>query len=222
MLVEEAVQDPLRLNLDPLQSNRRIPPALQLEDPFFSPTEETNPRNYPSGPRYGDGGPPGTYGSTQARQSSASLISPMDSDKEGGEDDQARLTSNMSDMGTSESWPEDSSVDAERTGGLTPRARRRTMRYSTSPSPLKKTGSTFVSMSRSLRRVSLRVVNIAGTAQDDSIRLPDDSRDQKEEDWKDEELPDIGKDMPIRGRTLGFLGPQSRVRLTLYHILIHP
>ena len=42
VLVEDASQDPLRLNLDPLQSNRRIPPALQPDDPFFSP-EETNP-----------------------------------------------------------------------------------------------------------------------------------------------------------------------------------
>jgi hypothetical protein len=77
-------------------------------------------------------------------------------------------------------------------------------------------------MSRNLRRVSLRVVNLAGAGQDDAIRLPDDNDDQKDEDWIDEELPDLRMAMPIRGRTLGFLGPQSRVRLTFYHILIHP
>jgi hypothetical protein len=47
----------------------------------------------------------------------SSLISPGDSDRESRDDDEARLTGNMSAMGTSESWPEDSSTDAERAGG---------------------------------------------------------------------------------------------------------
>lgn len=216
----EAGQDPLHLNMDPdlSNSNRRVLPKLPLDDPFFSPTEETKPRSYSIGSRYGDGIRPG-YGTTQSGQSSASLIG--DSDRESRDDDEARLTGNVPGMEGSSSWPEDAGTDAERIGGLTPRSRRRTVRYSVSPSPLRKTGSTFANISRSIRRVSLRVVNLTGTAQDESIRLPDGDDDQKGEDWKGEELPDLGRDIPIRGRTLGFLGPQSRVRLKLYHILVH-
>lgn len=217
----EAGQDPLRLNMDlgPSNSNRHIPPGLSLDDPFFSPTEETKPRSYSLGSRYGGGGRPG-YGTTQSGQSYVSLIG--DSDRESRDDDEARLTGNVPGMGENGSWPEDADTDAERVGGLTPRARRRTVRYSASPSPLKKTGSTIANISRGIRRASLRVVNLTGTGQDEAIRLPDDDENPKKEDWKDEELPDLRKELPIRGRTLGFLGPQSRVRLKLYHFLVHP
>lgn len=164
-------------------------------------------------------------------QSSASLIS-RDSESI-KDDDQARLTTNIS---HSAGWEGDmnASHDAERTGGTTAR-RRTTLRYSASPSPLKKTGTAFRNMSRSLRRVSLRVVNIGGQGMDDSIRLPDgrddddetvkgDDREDKEdrEEEEEEEMPDLRKELPIRGRTMGIFGPQSRVRLALYNFLVHP
>lgn len=160
-----------------------------------------------------------TYRNSQAGQSSASLISSRGGeDSEGSrDDDEARLTSNAS--GTA-GWPEDLSVDTERTGGLTPRTRQRTVRYSTSPSPLKRTGSAFKNMSKGIRRVSLRVVNLAGA--DDSVRLKDEEDERKAGDDKEEDLPDLRKDLPIRGRTLGFFGPQSRIRLGLFHFLVHP
>jgi hypothetical protein len=139
------------------------------------------------------------------------------------EDDEAGLTSNMGPAGLNAGWQEEmsSSTDAERIAGLTPKSRR-TLRYSASPSPLKKTGTAFRTVSKNLRRVSLRGVNLAGAGLEDSIRLPDDDDDRKVEDDKEEELPDLSKDMPIRGRTLGCFGPHSRVRLALFNFLVHP
>ena len=196
-------------------ANRRTPPELVWDDPFNSPTEDTSLRGYP---------PPlivPRRGSTCASQSSASLIS--------GDDDEARLTANVSSMGRNREWEGeenlDLSADTERTAPSSAFARRkRTVRYSPSPSPLKKTESAFVNVSRSLRRASLRVVNLAGVRLEDSIRLPDDDEDVGDESWKDGDgdvMKDMGKDMPIRGRTLGVFGPQSRVRLLLYRFLMH-
>jgi hypothetical protein len=77
-------------------------------------------------------------------------------------------------------------------------------------------------VSRNIRRVSLRVVNLAGAGLEDSIRLPDDEDELKVDDDKEEELPDLSRDMPIRGRTLGCFGPQSRIRLALFNFLVYP
>ena len=224
----DAGQDPLRLPMDnnvPPPLGRPAPPELILDDPFFSPVDDTHPprNNYGfsgSNPQYG--ARENTYRTAQAGQSSASLIS-RDSETEGSrDDDEARLTSNMGSAGHGSRWPQDLSTtaDMERAGGLTPRSRQRTLRYSASPSPLKKTESALRSVSRNIRRVSLRVVNLAGTGLEDSVRLPDD--DDVKMDGKEEELPDLSRDMPIRGRTLGCFGPQSRVRLALYNFLVHP
>lgn len=200
-------------------ANRRTPPGLILEDPFYSPTEDTNLREYPPPPPIGPRG-----GSAYASQSSASLISGSSGNRD---DDEERLTVNVFGMGSSREWDGeedlDLNADTERTvpsSALT--RRKRTIRYSTSPSPLKKTESAFVNVSRSLRRASLRVVNFAGAGLEDSIRLPDDDELVGDEGWKDGDvISDMGKDMPIRGRTLGIFGPQSRVRLFLYRFLMH-
>ena len=62
-------------------------------------------------------------------------------------------------------------------GDTTPRTRRRLeQRYSANltPSPVRRSGaSPSKRLSRSLRRVSWRVVNFAGAGLDDHIRLPD-------------------------------------------------
>lgn len=227
----DAGQDPLNFqssmathSASRSNANRRTPPGLVLDDPFYSPTEETHSRGYPPPPI----GPRG--GNTYASQSSASLISGSSGNRD---DDEARLTANISGMGRRSSdgdgeWGGeeelDPSTDTERTAPSSAH-RKRTIRYSMSPSPLKKTGSAFVNVSRSLRRASLRVVNLAGSGLEDSIRLPDDDEHVGDESWKEDDgdvMPDMRRDMPIRGQTLGIFGPQSRVRLLLYRFLMHP
>ena len=85
------------------------------------------------------------------------------------------------------------------------------------------------SVSRNPRHVSLRVVNLAHMGLDEQskpIRLPDvedgmrsDSHMDEVEDGDEEELPDLAERLPIRGRTLGFLGSISRVWMFLYRFL---
>jgi hypothetical protein len=157
-----------------------------------------------------------------------------DSETEGSrDDDEARLTSHMGSAGHvrggGSAWREEdiSADDAERTGDLsTPKShsRSRTIRYSATPSPLRKTESAFRNVSRGLRRVSVRVVNLAGAGLEDSagVRLPDDDDDEYNSGEEEEELPDLSREMPIRGRTLGVFGPRSRVRLALFNFLVKP
>ncbi|KAI6144232.1 Ion transport protein-domain-containing protein [Pisolithus tinctorius] len=80
----------------------------------------------------------------------------------------------------------------------------------------------------------MRVANIR--AQDASIRLPDDNEEeQEEEDWTPDDKPFDGggqrhqsealethETLPLRGNTLGFLGPTNSFRLRLYLMLSHP
>ena len=85
-----------------------------------------------------------------------------------------------------------------------------------------------MSVSRNLRRASLRVVNFGGYGLEDHVRLDDvDERDVKNRDEdeipdEDEVLPDLSRALPIRGRTLGCLGPRSKVRLAMYKFLTYP
>ncbi|KAJ3901512.1 Ion transport protein-domain-containing protein [Lentinula edodes] len=99
-----------------------------------------------------------------------------------------------------ERWREEfGETDMERTAGaLSPRAKRRTVRYNTSPSPLKKTGSALKTVSKSLRRASLRVVNFGNSALETQVRLPDDDSEKNEETADDELLPDFSARLPIR------------------------
>ena len=141
------------------------------------------------------------------------------------DDDEAHLTANMSRQGAGSEWGMSDSVDPERSGASSASRgmRRRTVRYSTSP--LKKTGTTLKTVSRNLRRASLRVVNFGGYGLEDHVLLEDvDERREKDEDMaeEDEVLPDLSKALPIRGRTLGCLGPRSRVRLAMYRFLTYP
>ncbi|KAJ7661709.1 Ion transport protein-domain-containing protein [Mycena rosella] len=90
--------------------------------------------------------------------------------------------------------------------------RRRTLRYSTSPSPLKKTSTAIKHVSQNLRRHRTRV-NMASVGLE---RLPDDKKDD------DDHLPDLAQTLPIRGRTLGFLGPTNPLRLICFNFLVYP
>ncbi|KAI0791303.1 Ion transport protein-domain-containing protein [Abortiporus biennis] len=235
----DADQDPLRCgdiassssstivsDADPITST---PPRLVnnsswglTEDPFFSsmddiaaqddfvhrtPSRSVRTAGYTSQP-----GP-----------SSASLIN---SEMEiHNEDDEAHLTSNMSRPSTRAGWHE---VDEEPANSNTPRNRRR-VAYSASPSPLKKTKTQLAAVSRNLRRVSLRVVNLAGMGLEDHVRLADTDDERKydedgEEVIQDETedgLPDLEKTIPIRGRTLGCLSKHNKVRLAMYRLLTY-
>lgn len=84
-----------------------------------------------------------------------------------------------------------------------------------------------MTFSRNIRRVSLRVVNMAGMGLDEHVRLADvehekvEDEDEEDEEEQDEALPDLAQTLPIRGRTLGFLGPTSSIRLGMYHFLVY-
>ncbi len=121
--------------------------------------------------------------------------------------------------------------------------------YENSDSPLKKGGDALASAGRKLRRVSVRVVNLAG------IDVPNrgasdsggDSGQQRREGMKHSRArsdawnripsppppmppsmfvvsPDAEEPAPpmgpLRGTTLGFLSSQSKLRLAMYNLLI--
>lgn len=188
------------------------------DDPFVSPVspdDDTPPRS-----RTGS-----SYLTTQASPSSASLIPTFQED----EGDDAHLTANASHQ-YPPGWSLHDVDDPERSIGVSPKSRPKSNRYSTSPSPLKKTGTTLQSVSRSLRHMSLRVVNLAGRGLDDHVRLDDLDEEvlsKRKGDGGSEELeppalPDLRKSLPIRGHALGFMGPTNPVRLSMYRLLLSP
>lgn len=238
----DAADDPLRLDLvDSVTDPRTSTPPragqagwTMQDDPFFSPAEEDSPQMSFT-PEFSYRSDGGAYTTAQPGPSSASLISSVyrANEPEHREDDEAALTSNMSRPGTSNSWRQSMDVDPERSAATTASARsRRTLQYNTTPSPLRKTGNRLMTLSRNIRRVSLRVVNMAGMGIDEHVRLADaedEKQDGEEEDdeddlmktGEDETLPDLSKTMPIRGRTLGFMGPTNKLRLAMYRFLLY-
>lgn len=234
----DAGQDPLRLDpFDPsnsatlsssaLSSGTR--PALSATDDLFS-SSPTDDRSFPFSARYGSQhNTMYPYSTSQAGPSTASLITPREFESEEGhrEDDEAHLTSNISRNGTEEGYENEHSTDPEGSAAMTPRSRRRTVRYSVTPSPLKKTGTAIKSMSHNIRRASVRVVNLASAGLENQLRLGDDitrgkRTGSRDDEGEEEPLPDLVKALPIRGRTLGCLGPESKVRLTLFRFLVYP
>jgi hypothetical protein len=233
----DAGQDPLRLILPTMEAG---PSATRRsfipdEDPFHFPDDHFLPTNGRNS-IYNDV----SYTSAQNDPSSSSLISTADSDRDWSKDeDQIRLTRSNSPWQASAdalcTSANDMSIDSERTGGATSRTKRRTLRYDTSTSPLKRTGSALRVISKHFRRASLRVVNLAGHGLDNSIRLSDEDHDNDEyapaqgqevkepfeEQWTEDQVFVTRKLSPLRGRTLGFLGSSSTFRLRLYHLLSH-
>lgn len=216
----DAGQDPLQLDTQAEAINTGH--YIVTDDHFESPTDvpsfpRFNTTSHYEEPQPDDDYTLSYYSNAHAGPSTASLLD-MDGTRE---DDQARLTANMSRNLTEERWREE--ADMERAAGLSPRAKRRTIRYSVSPSPLKKTGTAIMSVSKSLRRASLRVVNLGNNGLENQVRLPDNDGEKRGEEVSDDEpLPDLSKRLPIRGRTLGFLGPQNKLRLWLYDWLVYP
>ena len=189
------------------------------DDPFVSPTvspKEDTP------PRFRTGS---AYLTTQAGPSSASLIPT----RPGDEDDEVHLTASIS-RRRPPGWSIHDIEDPELSVGASPKSRRRSHRYSASPSPLKKAGTTLQSVSRSLRHMSVRVVNLAGRGLDDHVRLddPDEEPSPKRrgcdsfEEPEYSALPDLRKSLPTRGRALGFMGPTNPIRLLMYRLLLFP
>ncbi|KAF9078268.1 Ion transport protein-domain-containing protein [Rhodocollybia butyracea] len=202
-----AGQDPLQLDTQPVTDDLFDSQAdsLSFSRPPFTQYEPQPEDDYTIS----------YYSTSHAGPSTASLLE-MDGTRE---DDEARLTTNMSRNPTEQKWAEEyHETDAERVAGL---VKRRTLRYSVTPSPLKRTGSALKTVSRSLRRASLRVVNLGNNGLENQSRLPDD--DEKFQEMADDEpLPDLSQRLPIRGRTLCFLGPNNKLRLWLYRWLIYP
>jgi hypothetical protein len=233
-LVDEG-QDPLQLNYPATNSATLSSSGLNTSTsgPIRSAVDVLFPtpddRNFPLSARYGspesDMNP---YSTSHAGPSTASLIPPrvFEAEDRHREDDEAHLTANMSRNGTEEIWEGGHGEDPERTAPMTPRSRRRTTRYSVSPSPLKKTGTAIKSMTHNLRRASIRVVNLASTGLENQIRLGDGEEEETRGKSKsvegEETFPQLSQALPIRGRTLGCLGPESKVRLALFNFLVYP
>ena len=81
-------------------------------------------------------------------------------------------------------------------------------------------------VSRNLRRMSLRVVNLAGSNLEDRlVRLPDDppGEDGEEDEGSAAEetlREDLDQNSLLRGRSLFIFGPRHPVRRAAYHLLL--
>lgn len=84
-------------------------------------------------------------------------------------------------------------------------------KHSSSSSPMRRR-TTLQRVSRNFRRISLRVVNLGSAGVEEKhTRLPDVPNEQGDN------APSTG----LRGRTLGFLGPNNPFRLAMYNFLLY-
>lgn len=233
----DAGQDPLRLDVSSMNDSgpssrpsyppQPVSPYAIDDDPFVSPSY-ADPFGPSTTPDYGTES--FAYsGNPHAGGSKISLIPSRRQSSSSTFDDAAHLTANMAVDPTDEaSWQ----TDSEYVAAATPPSRRRALRYSMGLSPIERSGTAIRRISRSIRGVSLRVVNFAGVGLDDHIRLSDDDSppgnsdervpgDDDELEKSDEPLTDLNRVLPIRGQTLGFFGPTSRIRLAMYDFLIY-
>jgi voltage-dependent calcium channel len=173
----------------PSTSTQPIPTVYALDDDPFV----TIPRPNLVTSRYDDPDPFAYPSDSQARASSASLISTSRRDSSPTSstfDDFTHLTATLSTANMNPNnemdvaavnnghdhgdWRTDSEQHVF--GDDTPRTRRRLgQRYNANltPSPIQRSGTAIKRLSQGLRRVSWRVVNFAGAGLDDHIRLPD-------------------------------------------------
>lgn len=236
----DGFRDPLRLNWGETIPGPDILPFH--EDPFELDTPEDDddiPRRFPrerypiarlNGP--GVSSQASLVQSSRTKSTSSTDFNDLDLD-----DDEARLTSFASTSAGRDRSGRSTHLDPSMASGIdierTPdghSSKRRSARYSLTPSP----ASRLKSMSRTLRRVSMRVVNLKGRGLDErshAIRLPDDNGDMDgdgkankeglEEEDAEEDLPDLETRLPLRGRTLGFLEPSSQLRHTMFRFLTY-
>lgn len=189
---------------------------------FFNEPLKSDPERYYGSPQILESNIP-------LESSTVSLIaspnSEHDTDEGAREDDCAHLTSNVS-HGDSRTGGLDlySNGDPEY-GSASPRARAKNLQYNVPISPLKTTETVVKSMAKNLRRMSLRVVNLANNGLEGQLRLGDGEADKKSpfDEGEDGPMqPDLKQIFPIRGYALGFLGPENTIRLLLFKFLVHP
>lgn len=213
-IAERGRPDPPRLNLPAAQEPGPFTLAVPEEDPFFSSADRPLVRKDSS-----------LFSTSHPDASSTSLLSALGSGAEPvPDDDEMRLTGEAQPKARSH-WSRHLSVDSERSAGVTSRPRR----YTTTTSPLQRTGT---ALKNALRHASTRVANVRGHRP--SIQLREGSEDSDSDSTLDgiEEMTqrDVGErvahparpSIPLRGRALGFLGPTNPLRLRLYKLLIHP
>ncbi|KZW03268.1 hypothetical protein EXIGLDRAFT_664412 [Exidia glandulosa HHB12029] len=117
--------------------------------------------------------------------------------------------------------------------------RRRTDRFN-QESALKKSSATLRVVSKNIRRMSVRVVNLAGLGVENQhrIRLPDDPLDglpqptnaaaklaaqvlaEEHDDEPEQPFADAATLPKLRGRTLGVFSARSRIRKAMYNLLL--
>ncbi|KIJ40348.1 hypothetical protein M422DRAFT_256903 [Sphaerobolus stellatus SS14] len=78
--------------------------------------------------------------------------------------------------------------------------------------------TTLQRVSRNLRRMSVRVVNLGSAGVDEGHARLADAHEEDEEPIKPGSVQAL---TPLRGRTLGFLGPRNPVRVALYKSLLY-
>jgi voltage-dependent calcium channel len=191
--------------------------TLDINDDPFGPAES------PEDLEFTPTRPNSNYLTTQPGPSSASLISSNFFD----DDDNLRLN-NGSHVQRGSGWSGHDHSDPETIP--TPRMRKRLSKYGSSNSHL----SALRTVSRNIKRMSLRVVNLAGMGLDEHIRLADEDDEKyttyrkdsgvtmEDDELEQDGLPDLRKSMLLRGRSLGFMGPTNSFRLAMYRFLLYP
>lgn len=138
-------------------------------------------------------------------------------------DDEQRLTSSAQPFwGAGDATFDE---DEERRAGNAIKGRRQ--RYGGAPSRSTTLGgSALRAVSRNLRRVSIRVVDLASSSsRDQGVKLDgigdDDQEEEKPSMTLEEPLPET---LPskLRGNSLGLFGTRSRVRNAMYSLLLSP
>jgi voltage-dependent calcium channel len=191
------------------------PRDLDLQ-PDLAAFKATLPDNPPQNPFVDDEPRPFHYN----LPSQSSLDSPTHTPYE--REDEARLTGS-----TYPPWREDafrSEQDLHIAGPS--RSPRRTPKKYGGENRASAAGSAALKvMSRNLRRMSLRVVNLAGSGLDDRpVRLPEDLNEAEEEPEPEPVHVEERRAQPartrLRGRTLIIFGPTNPIRIAMYNILL--
>lgn len=173
----------------------------------------------------------GRVAHTLQQPSQTSLVGDFHRENLRGElaDDEQRLTSSAQPfwggVGTGEDEPYDDE-DEERRAGNAIKGRRQRYVGSTPMRSASLGGSALRAMSRNLRRMSVRVVDLASSStRDQGVKLEDndDDLDEKPPNPRapEEPIPDHPSSK-LRGKTLGLFGPQSRLRLAMFNFLVAP
>jgi len=220
----------------PSMSPRRLPPrpvplAIPARDSDYlladDPWREPNADNYSQSA----GVTKDVFSYSQATPSTFMLMGSPGADLhlepdtyDGFHEDSAdtHLTSNASRIARQDSLDAYSNSDPELEGATPPRSRRKSLQYTLSPSPLKSTENVMKSVSKNLRRMSLRVVNLRNNGLEGQVRLPDGEETEAQNEEHEGAQPDLKQIFPIRGRALGFLGPENKFRLALFNFLVYP